>query len=100
MNALQVEGDPLNAHMLLGGLFLSVQDSALYETAEHVTQPVNESAANLLSSGKFSIIRKLQKAFIICIIYILLFPLMSCQCFIFYFLLQTGLYSFGHCQYD
>lgn len=52
MNALQVEYDPQNTHMLLGGLFLCVQDSALYETAEHVTQPVNESSSNLLSSGK------------------------------------------------
>ncbi|XP_066254147.1 ral GTPase-activating protein subunit beta isoform X7 [Euwallacea similis] len=50
MNALQVEYDPLNTHMLLGGLFLSVQDSALYETTEHITQAVNESSSNLLSS--------------------------------------------------
>lgn len=51
MNALQVEYDPQNTHMLLGGLFLCVQDSALYETAEHITQPVNESTSNLLSSA-------------------------------------------------
>ncbi|CAG9768936.1 unnamed protein product [Ceutorhynchus assimilis] len=51
MNALQVEFDPQNTHMLLGGLFLSVQDSALYEIAEHITQPINESASNLLSSA-------------------------------------------------
>ncbi|XP_066140830.1 ral GTPase-activating protein subunit beta isoform X3 [Euwallacea fornicatus] len=51
MNALQVEYDPLNTHMLLGGLFLSVQDSALYETTQHITQAVNESSSNLLSSA-------------------------------------------------
>ncbi|KAL1509023.1 hypothetical protein ABEB36_003829 [Hypothenemus hampei] len=44
MNALQVEYDPQNTHMLLGGLFLSVQDSALFESAEqNVTQSVNEA---------------------------------------------------------
>ncbi|XP_050299716.1 ral GTPase-activating protein subunit beta isoform X2 [Anthonomus grandis grandis] len=52
MNALQVEYDPQNTHMLLGGLFLCVQDSALYETAEHVTQSVTgENPGNLLSSA-------------------------------------------------
>ncbi|KAF7287226.1 hypothetical protein GWI33_002045 [Rhynchophorus ferrugineus] len=51
MNALQVEFDPQNTHMLLGGLFLCVQDSALYETAEHITQPINDTTSNLLSSA-------------------------------------------------
>ncbi|XP_030759935.1 ral GTPase-activating protein subunit beta isoform X2 [Sitophilus oryzae] len=50
MNALQIEYDPQNTHMLLGGLILCVQDSALYEIAEHITQPVNESTSYLLSS--------------------------------------------------
>ncbi|KAK5643498.1 hypothetical protein RI129_007343 [Pyrocoelia pectoralis] len=52
MNALQVESDPQNAHMLLGGLFLCVQDSAAFEAVEQVTQPLPESATtNLLSSA-------------------------------------------------
>lgn len=50
MNALQVESDPQNTHMLLGGLFLCVQDSAIFEKVEQVTQPVTETS-NLLSSG-------------------------------------------------
>ncbi|KAK4886376.1 hypothetical protein RN001_002647 [Aquatica leii] len=51
MNALQVESDPQNAHMLLGGLFLCVQDSAAFEAVEHVTQPLPEAPTNLLSSA-------------------------------------------------
>ncbi|XP_011305025.1 ral GTPase-activating protein subunit beta isoform X2 [Fopius arisanus] len=53
INALQVESDPLNTHMLLGGLLLSVQDSA---TAEEVEQSIfldavdNETSTNLLTS--------------------------------------------------
>lgn len=50
MNALQVETDPQNTHMLLGCLFLCVQDSAFFEKVEQVTQPITESS-NLLSSG-------------------------------------------------
>ncbi|XP_058804059.1 ral GTPase-activating protein subunit beta isoform X2 [Phymastichus coffea] len=54
INALQVEVDPQNTHMLLGGLLLSVQDSAAAEEAEQVTQPdtalPNETTTNLLSS--------------------------------------------------
>ncbi|XP_033225547.1 ral GTPase-activating protein subunit beta isoform X3 [Belonocnema kinseyi] len=53
INALQVETDPLNTHMLLGGLLLSVQDSAAAEEVEQVTQPdavPNENTSNLLSS--------------------------------------------------
>lgn len=52
MNALQVETDPLNTHMLLGGLFLCVQDSAIFEGVEQVTQPSTETSSNLLSSGE------------------------------------------------
>ncbi|CAH1959120.1 unnamed protein product [Acanthoscelides obtectus] len=50
MNALQIESDPQNTHMLLGGLFLCVQDSAIYEQVEQVTQPSTETSSNLLSS--------------------------------------------------
>lgn len=54
MNALQVEADPQNTHMLLGGLFLCVQDSAAFETVEQVTQPLAETTTtNLLSSGMY-----------------------------------------------
>ncbi|XP_012286236.1 ral GTPase-activating protein subunit beta isoform X2 [Orussus abietinus] len=53
INSLQVEVDPQNTHMLLGGLLLSVQDSAAAEELDQVTQPdpaSNDSANNLLSS--------------------------------------------------
>ncbi|XP_065158063.1 ral GTPase-activating protein subunit beta isoform X3 [Atheta coriaria] len=50
MNALQVENDPQNTHMLLGGLFLCVQDASVYEKVEQVTQPSSEQTTNLLSS--------------------------------------------------
>ncbi|XP_012219325.1 ral GTPase-activating protein subunit beta isoform X2 [Linepithema humile] len=53
INALQVETDPQNTHMLLGALLLSVQDSAAAEEVEQVTQPdavANDSTTNLLSS--------------------------------------------------
>ncbi|XP_032672047.1 ral GTPase-activating protein subunit beta isoform X4 [Odontomachus brunneus] len=53
INALQVETDPQNTHMLLGALLLSVQDSAEAEEVEQVTQPdvvANDSTTNLLSS--------------------------------------------------
>lgn len=85
INALQVETDPQNTHMLLGkntkkyvilnvelicniyifiylfilplgGLLLSVQDSAAAEEVEQVTQPdavPNDTTVNLLSSGLF-----------------------------------------------
>lgn len=59
MNALQVETDPQNTHMLLGGLFLSVQDSAIFEKAEQVTQPPAELPSNLLSSGRILICLKM-----------------------------------------
>lgn len=52
MNALQVETDPQNTHMLLGSLFLCVQDSAIFEKVEQVTQPPTEATTNLLSSGE------------------------------------------------
>lgn len=51
MNALQIESDAQNTHMLLGGLFLCVQDSAIYEEIEQIYQPSTESSSNLLSSG-------------------------------------------------
>ncbi|XP_059483480.1 ral GTPase-activating protein subunit beta isoform X11 [Neocloeon triangulifer] len=54
INALQVETDSLNCQMLLGGLMLSVQDSATVEESEKVNQPDSaagpESSSNLLSS--------------------------------------------------
>ncbi|XP_012060103.1 PREDICTED: LOW QUALITY PROTEIN: ral GTPase-activating protein subunit beta [Atta cephalotes] len=53
INALQVETDPQNTHMLLGALLLSVQDSAAAEEVEQVTQPdtvASDSTTNLLSS--------------------------------------------------
>ncbi|KMQ94370.1 hypothetical protein RF55_5482 [Lasius niger] len=59
INALQVETDPQNTHMLLGALLLSVQDSAAAEEVEQVTQPdtvANDSTSNLLSSGSFLIL--------------------------------------------
>ncbi|XP_018330220.1 ral GTPase-activating protein subunit beta isoform X2 [Agrilus planipennis] len=51
MNALQVENDSTNTHMLLGGLFLCVQDSAAFESVEQVTQPSTDTSSNLLSSA-------------------------------------------------
>lgn len=64
MNALQVETDAQNTHMLLGGLLLTVQDAVTFEDTESlngdqhnipVTSSVphgaNNSEANLLSSG-------------------------------------------------
>ncbi|XP_056640565.1 ral GTPase-activating protein subunit beta isoform X3 [Diorhabda sublineata] len=50
MNALQIETDSQNTHMLLGGLFLCVQDSAIFEKVEQVTQNSTE-CSNLLSSA-------------------------------------------------
>ncbi|XP_046680687.1 ral GTPase-activating protein subunit beta isoform X3 [Homalodisca vitripennis] len=57
INALQVEADPQNTQMLLGGLMLSVLDSALFEEMDQVTQPdvvSNETTSNLLSSDTMS----------------------------------------------
>ncbi|XP_049826190.1 ral GTPase-activating protein subunit beta isoform X3 [Aethina tumida] len=48
-NGLQVETDPVNTHMLLGGLFLCVQDSAIFEKVQQVQQTA-ETSSNLLSS--------------------------------------------------
>uniref|UniRef100_A0A1B6CX62 Rap-GAP domain-containing protein n=1 Tax=Clastoptera arizonana TaxID=38151 RepID=A0A1B6CX62_9HEMI len=57
INALQVETDPQNTQMLLGGLLLSVQDSAIFEEMDQVTQgdvtsssAESDTASNLLSS--------------------------------------------------
>lgn len=47
-----METDPQNTHMLLGGLFLSVQDSAIFEKVEQVMQPATDASSNLLSSGE------------------------------------------------
>uniref|UniRef100_A0A2M4C6Y6 Putative ral gtpase-activating protein subunit beta n=1 Tax=Anopheles marajoara TaxID=58244 RepID=A0A2M4C6Y6_9DIPT len=56
MNALQVETDPHNTHMLLGGLHLCVQDSVTFEACEATSVTMNAmhtttEAPNLLSSG-------------------------------------------------
>ena len=53
MNALQIETDPHNTHMLLGGLFFSVQDAATFEKIEQVMQPAStDTSSSLLTSGK------------------------------------------------
>lgn len=61
MNALQVETDAQNTHMLLGGLLLCVQDSAVFEENETNTELYQSSPApsdaNLLSSGKYDDVR-------------------------------------------
>nr|XP_018899097.1 PREDICTED: ral GTPase-activating protein subunit beta isoform X2 [Bemisia tabaci] len=58
INALQVEKDPQNTQMLLGGLLLSVQDSAIFEDVEQSNQldsmGGSETASNLLSSDSMS----------------------------------------------
>lgn len=60
MNALQVETDAQNTHMLLGGLLLCVQDAVTFEETElgggnanlsHNSSGVQHHDANLLSSG-------------------------------------------------
>lgn len=56
MNALQVEIDPQNTHMLLGGLLLTVQDAVTFEETETNSEllhasPPPASDTNLLSSG-------------------------------------------------
>ncbi|XP_055299230.1 ral GTPase-activating protein subunit beta isoform X15 [Sitodiplosis mosellana] len=55
MNAIQVETDPQNTHMLLGGLMLCVQDSALFEECAEITVDGRQTSpapsdTNLLSS--------------------------------------------------
>lgn len=57
MNAIQVETDPQNTHMLLGGLMLCVQDVALFEELADIGTDMRQTSpapsdANLLSSGK------------------------------------------------
>lgn len=66
MNALQVETDAQNTHMLLGGLLLTVQDAVTFEDTEslnsehhnlHAGSPSpghGNAETNLLSSGKMS----------------------------------------------
>jgi len=62
MNALQVETDAQNTHMLLGGLLLCVQDAVTFEETElgggvnptsisHNSSGLQHHEANLLSSG-------------------------------------------------
>ncbi|XP_055299218.1 ral GTPase-activating protein subunit beta isoform X4 [Sitodiplosis mosellana] len=56
MNAIQVETDPQNTHMLLGGLMLCVQDSALFEECAEITVDGRQTSpapsdTNLLSSA-------------------------------------------------
>lgn len=56
MSALQVETDATNTHMLLGGLLLAVQDSAIYEETNNVQLDMRQTSpalsdTNLLSSG-------------------------------------------------
>lgn len=59
MNSLQVETDPLNTHMLLGALLLTVQDAVTFEETEgDLMSPPPTSEANLLSSGKMGIWRR------------------------------------------
>ncbi|GIX77874.1 ral GTPase-activating protein subunit beta [Caerostris extrusa] len=56
INALQVETESLNIHMLLGGLLFYIQDSAASEEVEQITQPLLndnasvESVSSVLSS--------------------------------------------------
>ncbi|XP_031623334.1 ral GTPase-activating protein subunit beta isoform X10 [Contarinia nasturtii] len=55
MNAIQVETDPQNTHMLLGGLMLCVQDSALFEECAEINVDARQTSpapsdTNLLSS--------------------------------------------------
>lgn len=60
INALQVEADAQNTHMLLGGLLLCVQDSAIFEDSDNNNEQYHSSPApsdmNLLSSGKFTVL--------------------------------------------
>ncbi|XP_031623331.1 ral GTPase-activating protein subunit beta isoform X7 [Contarinia nasturtii] len=56
MNAIQVETDPQNTHMLLGGLMLCVQDSALFEECAEINVDARQTSpapsdTNLLSSA-------------------------------------------------
>lgn len=55
MNAIQVESDPQNTHMLLGGLMLCVQDTVSFEECVDITADARQTStapsdANLLSS--------------------------------------------------
>lgn len=62
MNALQVETDAQNTHMLLGGLLLCVQDAVTFEETEmNVTEHMSAGESsqhhedNILSSGEYTI---------------------------------------------
>lgn len=55
MNALQIETDSQNTHMLLGGLLLCVQDSVMFEEFDSGASDGQSTSArepNLLSSGE------------------------------------------------
>lgn len=64
MNALQVETDAQNTHMLLGGLLLTVQDAVTFEDNEsaavdhtpHHGAGLGNTEANVLSSGKHNFV--------------------------------------------
>ncbi|XP_042901218.1 ral GTPase-activating protein subunit beta isoform X2 [Parasteatoda tepidariorum] len=47
INALQVETESLNTHMLLGGLMFFIQDSAACEDNEQITQPPSNDNASV-----------------------------------------------------
>lgn len=62
MNALQVETDAQNTHMLLGGLLLCVQDAVTFEETEvSLTEHMSAGESghnhedNILSSGECTI---------------------------------------------
>lgn len=60
MNAIQVETDPQNTHMLLGGLLLCVQDAAFFEENGDAAMDIRYSSptasdTNLLSSGVYKL---------------------------------------------
>lgn len=101
MNALQVETDPQNTHMLLGGLFLCVQDSAIFEKVEQVTQPPAEASSNLLSSGEFLTFDEAVECLFVCLLIeapcgFLIFNFFckyACSCGFFL------LFSVGYCEH-
>lgn len=73
MNAIQVETDPQNTHMLLGGLMLCVQDSAFFEECAEINADTRQTSpapsdTNLLSSGEFVVTNqpKIKKCRVCC----------------------------------
>lgn len=53
INALQVETESTNTHMLLGGLLFYIQDSAASEEVEQITQPSLNDNASVESANSF-----------------------------------------------